>query len=304
MSIFTPSHQPTSGATAANDAASFTAIDGRTHFTAKQPGQLRVKSVAVLAMVTLVGLVGFFWPFLAQPGSTMLGHANDAPWLFALLLPLLLVLVLTEISDGGLDSRGVAMLGVLSAIAASLRPFGAGAVGFEPMWVVIILGGRALGPGFGFLLGNIALFASALLTGGIGPWLPFQMIVAGWMGFFAGCLPRARGKAEVAVLTGYAIVAALVYGALLNLWFWPWAASTSTAISFIPGDPVLENLQRWLLFNITTSLGYDIPRAVVVSALVILAAGPILAVIRRATRKAAFAQPIVFAQATDSSAPH
>lgn len=265
--------------------------------TAARPGRLHRRSGLVLGIVSLVGLVGFFWPFLAQPGSAILGHSQDAPWIFALLLPLLLALVLAELADGGLDSRGIAMLGVLSAVAAALRPIGAGSVGFEPMWVVIILGGRALGPGFGFLLGNISMFASALLTGGIGPWLPFQMVVAGWLGFFAGCLPTVRRRWEPVLMAAYGVVASIAYGFMLNLWFWPWGAGSSTQLSFVPGADLAENLHRWMLFNFATSLGYDIPRAVVVSGLLLLASAPVLNALRRATRRAAFERPVVFASA-------
>lgn len=266
--------------------------------TASRPGRLHRRSAIVLGMVSAVGLVGFCWPFLAQPGSAILGHSRDAPWLFALLLPMLLALVLAELADGGLDSRGVAMLGVLSAVAAALRPIGAGSVGFEPMWVVIILGGRALGPGFGFLLGNISMFASALLTGGIGPWLPFQMVVAGWLGFFAGCLPDVRRRWEPVMMAAYGVVASIAYGFMLNLWFWPWGAGTSTQLSFVPGADIAENLHRWLLFNLATSLGYDIPRAIVVSGLLLMASAPVLNALRRATRRASFEQPVVFESAT------
>lgn len=271
--------------------------------TARAGGMLRVRTRIVLAAVSAVGLVSFFWPFLARPGSAILGHSSDAPWLFAVLLPLLLLLVMTEVADGGLDARGVAMLGVLSAVAAALRPLGAGTVGFEPIWVVIILGGRALGPGFGFLLGNVSLFASALLTGGVGPWLPFQMIAAGWVGFGAGLLPQLRGRAEAPLIAAYGAVAAIAYGFLLNLWFWPWATGTATQLSFVAGAPVLENLHRWLLFNLATSLGFDLPRAALVAVLLLIAGPPILAALRRATRRAAFDVPIVFEPARSASAP-
>jgi energy-coupling factor transport system substrate-specific component len=266
--------------------------------TAARPGVLRWRPTLVLGLVSLVGVVAFFWPFLADPGSAIIGHAADAPWLFALLLPLLLALVLTELANGGLDSRGIALLGVLSAVAAVLRPFGAGTVGFEPIWVVIILGGRALGPGFGFLLGNISLFASAMLTGGVGPWLPFQMIAAGWIGFGAGVLPRVAPRWEPALLAAYGAVVGLCYGFLLNLWFWPWLAPANSAIAFEAGAGIAENLSRWLLFNLATSLGYDLPRAVVVAVLLLVASRPVLAALRRATRKAAFDQPVVFTAAT------
>lgn len=265
--------------------------------TAARPGRLRWRSALVLAGVSGIGIIAFFWPFLAQPGSAVLGHSADAPWVFALVLPLLLALALAEMSDGGLDSRGIALLGVLSAVAAILRPFGAGTIGFEPIWVVIILGGRALGPGFGFLLGNISLFASALLTGGVGPWLPFQMIAAGWIGFGAGVLPQVRTRWEPALLATYGAIVAILYGFLLNLWFWPWLAPANSALAFVPGAEITENLSRWFVFNFSTSLGYDIPRGVVVAALLAVSTRPILGALRRATRKASFDAPIVFATA-------
>jgi len=54
------------------------------------------------------------------------------------------------------------------------------------MLIVMIIGGRVLGPGFGFVLGLLAMLGSALVTGGVGPWLPFQMLGAAWIGLGAG----------------------------------------------------------------------------------------------------------------------
>ena len=47
------------------------------------------------------------------------------------------------------------------------------------VFFLLILAGRVFGPGFGFVLGVTSLFASALMTAGVGPWLPFQMLVSG-----------------------------------------------------------------------------------------------------------------------------
>ena len=52
----------------------------------------------------------------------------------------------------------------------------------------LILGGYVFGARFGFLFGAFALLVSALITGGVGPWLPYQMFAAGWMGLSAGGL--------------------------------------------------------------------------------------------------------------------
>lgn len=247
------------------------------------------RTAIVLTLVTLVGIMAFGWPFLADPNSMAVAHSQDAPWLFAALLPLILAVVLAQVSDGGLDAKGIAMLGVLAAVGTALRPLGTGIAGFEPVFIILALGGRAMGRGFGFALGAITMFASATITGGVGPWLPYQMLAAGWFGFGAGCLPaRMRGRAEVFVLGVYGAIAALIYGLLLNLQFWPWAVGLGSAISYVPGAPLIQNLQHWILFDITTSLGFDIPRAVITFVLILILGRPVLYALRRATRRAAF----------------
>ena len=101
--------------------------------------------------------------FLVRPA----GDDGTAPFVFAALLPLVLVVVLMEISEGGLDPKAVAMLGVLAVVGAALRPLGAGTAGLETVFFLLVLAGRVFGPGFGFVLGAVTLFASALLTGGV-----------------------------------------------------------------------------------------------------------------------------------------
>ncbi len=247
-------------------------------------------------------MVAFGWPLLADPGSD-LAHAGDAPLLFALLLPLLLGVLLAEIADGGLDVKAVALLGVLAAAGAALRPLGGGITGFSPVFLLIILGGRVLGRGFGFLLGAVTLFASALLTGGVGPWLPFQMLGAAWVGFGAGCLPPARGRREVWLVATYGAAAGIAYGFLLNLWFWPFAGGLATGLDFVPGAPLTENLARFLTFCLATSLGFDLARAIGTFVLVLVVGGPLLRTLRRASRRAAFEAPVAFEAAASDPAP-
>lgn len=258
--------------------------------------QLRPRAWILLLAASALGLVAFCWPLLATPrGTENLAHAGDAPWVFVLLVPLLLAVVVSELAEGLIDAKAVALLGVLAACGAALRLPGGGAAGFEPVFFLLVPAGRVLGRGLGFVLGAFTLFASALLTGGVGPWLPFQMFGAAWIGFFAGCLPPARGRAEIALLAGYAAVASLAYGLLLNLWFWPFVAGGDTAISFVPGAPLAENLRRFWAFHLATSLGFDIPRAVFTATFVVVAGRPVLGALRRATRRAAFGAPVEFA---------
>ena len=241
----------------------------------------------VLAAVSLLGLAMFGWPLWINPDAE-LAHSQDASLMFAGVLAMLVVVLGAEISRGGIDAKALALLGLLSALAAALRPLGSGISGFQPMFVVIILGGRALGPSFGFALGLVATFGSALLTGGVGPWLPFQMLGAAWLGMGAGLLPRASGRKEIALLAGYSAVAGIAYGFLLNMWFWPFLTAGQEGITFEPGAPIGENLARFLAFCLITSLGFDIPRAIGLVALIAIAGGPLLRSLRRVARRAQF----------------
>ena len=261
---------------------------------------LRFRPALVLAIASVAGLAMFLWPLLLSPG-TGLSHGTDAPYLFALVLPVVIAVVLAELHSGAIDTKALAMLGVLSAIGAALRPMGAGVAGIETVFFLLVLAGRVYGPGFGFVLGNTTLFASALLTGGIGPWLPFQMLAAGWVGLGAGLLPRSfrgralRGPWELALLAAYGALSAFAYGFLMNMWFWPYSLGAGTDLSFVAGDAVVSNLHRFLLFTIATStFGWDMGRAIT-NVVAIAVLGPaVLLTLRRSARRAAFAAPTEF----------
>ncbi|MFD9886766.1 ECF transporter S component [Streptomyces alboflavus] len=260
-----------------------------------RPVRLGRRSIAALALVSGVGVVAFGWPLLAGPDSGLSAHAKDAPWLFAALLPLLLGVVVATIADVGLDAKAIAMLGVLAAAGAALRPLGAGTAGIEPMFFLMVLSGRVLGPGFGFVLGAVSMFASALLTGGVGPWMPFQMLAMGWVCMGAGLLPGPiRGRAELYMLGAYGAVSSILYGTVMNLQGWPYIGGLATGVSFVPGDPVGENLARFVAYCLATSLGWDLPRAVVTVVLSVTLGPAVLKALRRATRRAAFETPVTF----------
>ncbi|MPZ62542.1 MAG: ECF transporter S component [Propionibacteriales bacterium] len=262
--------------------------------TAHRLIRLRPRSALALAVTSLLGLVAFGWPLFADAGSAVdTSHSADAPWLFVVLLPLLAAVILAELTEGGLDAKAVAVLGMLAAVGAALRPLAPGAAGIDPSFVVIVLGGRIFGRGFGFVLGALTLFASALITGGVGPWMPFQMFGAAWVGFFAGCLPSLRGRWEVWLVAGYGFVASVGYGALLNMWFWPFGAY-GPEVSYVAGATLLENGYRYGAFWLTTSLGWDVSRGVLISTLVLLAGHPVMSALRRTARRAAFDVPTEF----------
>jgi len=252
--------------------------------------RVRGRSALAMTVATVIGLFAFLWPFLDP--SLLHSHSSDAPWIFVTLLPVCLAVVFAELSDGGIDAKAVAILGILAGIDAALRPLSGGGTGFTFVYLLIICGGRVFGGGFGFCLGALSLFTSALLSAGVGPWLPFQMVGAGWVGAGASLLPRWRGRAEIALLAGYGAVAALVYGALLNLSFWPFARFYPHQIAFLPDAPLTTNFVHWWRFDLTTSLGFDIPAAAGNVLLALLLAKPVLVALRRVHRRAAFDAPV------------
>ncbi len=252
---------------------------------------------AAIAMASAIGVVAFFWPFLLQPGA--LGSTDTAPVVFGALLLLVVAVVFAGLADGGIDAKAIAMLGVLSAVGAALRPLGTGTAGIETVFFTLILAGRVFGPGFGFTLGCTTLFTSALLTGGVGPWMPYQMFGCAWVGLFAGLLPPATGRREIAMLAAYGGLSAYAYGFVLNLSFWPFAADPHSTIAYLPGASAVVNVHRYLIFDATTSLGFDTGRAVTNILAIVLVGPALLAVFRRAARRASFDAPVIFEGESD-----
>jgi energy-coupling factor transport system substrate-specific component len=250
-----------------------------------------LSSKIALLFTSIFATAGFTWPFFAPDMES----ARFAQFFFWIAMPLAFVLLLTQLSDRSLDAKSVALLGMLAALLAALRPLGAGAVGLEPMWFLLILSARVFGSAFGFLLGALGMLASALFTGGIGPWLTYQIFAAAVIGLFAGSIAKdLRGWREQILLLAIAIISAFGYGLLMDLQFWPWALGGNTQLSFIPGGELQENLQRFVTFHFLSSMAWDIPRAVLTGALVFSTGPAVLAALRRTKKKAAFLTPIEF----------
>ena len=250
------------------------------------------RNTLVLAIASLFSIAGFIWPFFYSEQD--LPRTQLFFWIAILAAT---ALVIFEVSSSGLDAKSVALLGVLAALISALRPLGAGAVGIEPMWFVLILSARVFGASFGFLLGIISMFTSALLTGGLGPWLGYQMFAAAWIGMAAGLLPkRVSGKSEIAMLLAFGALAAGVFGILMDLQFWPWALGSNTQLSYLPGGTIAENLSRFITFHFASAMAWDIPRAIFTCVLIAFTGPSVLSALRRTYTRAAFSTPVVFSE--------
>lgn len=258
-------------------------------------------SSATMLLVSLIGAASFVWPFFVSEESALAG-GNDAPWLFPVLVGLLGAVLLAQVSRGGMDAKTVATLGVLAALGGAMRVLSAGTAGLEPMFFLVIVGARVLGRAGGFLLGALAILTGAFLTGGVGPWLPYQMLAAGWVGLGAALLPRTGPRAERWLLAAYALLSGLIYGLVMNLWFWPFlGASAPAGAGFDTSDPLPTQLGHYAVFYGLTSLGWDVPRGLLNAVLVLIAAPSVLAALRRAVRRAAFGAHVTLGPAEGST---
>jgi energy-coupling factor transport system substrate-specific component len=248
-------------------------------------------SALILLLASWLGVWAFLYPFFLPPpqagmAGTGMAHTADAPLIFVLLLGLCLVVIIANLETRRMDARLVAVLGVLVGANAVLRLV-PGPLGFSAVFFLPILCGYVFGADFGFLLGALSLLVSAFVTGGVGPWLPFQMFAAGWVGLAAGWLPRPRGwpRLELAMLAVWGGLSGWLYGVVMNLWFWPYltapAVDNGAAIAWQAGAGLLSTLARYGLFYLTTSLWWDSGRALGNILLIVLVGAPIIRLLRR-----------------------
>lgn len=232
-----------------------------------------------LAFVSVAGLAIFGWPFVAPetpPQAVVLAIALGA----------MAILAFIEIATRGLDSRRFALLAMIAAIDAALRlVLVTGIGGFSPIFFLILVAGYAFGPSFGFLCGATSLLASAVATGGIGPWLPYQLIACGWMGMAAGIAgswrtgpPRVR---DLAILACVGVITGYVFGALLDVWDWTTFYRGAPSFGFTPGASPLDLLGRFGHFYFATSLVYDSFRAAGNAVVIFVLGAPVIAGLMR-----------------------
>lgn len=260
----------------------------------------RLLSGAIYALSSALGIVAFLAPFFApvvQQDSGQQAGAATAPLLLTALVSLCFLALLFEVQGAALSAKTVALLGILVAMNATLR-FAEVAVpgpgGFTPIFMLIILTGYVFGGQFGFLMGTMTMLVSALITGGVGPWLPYQMFAAGWVGL---SMPLLRvplralhiegRRGEIIALALWGALWGFAYGAIMNLWFWPFTAGPAVQY-WTPGISVADTVQRYFAFYVLTSLIWDALAAAGNVVLILVFGLPIIRALRRFHDRLAF----------------
>jgi energy-coupling factor transport system substrate-specific component len=250
-------------------------------------------SAVILALTTLLGIWAFLYPFFVPPapeGSVGGSHSADAPLIFLLVTGLCLVAIVADLETRAIDSKTVALLGVLVATNALLRPL-QGPGGFSAFYILPMLCGYVFGGLFGFLLGSLSVLVSAIFTGGVGPWMPFQMLAIGWVGLLSSALPKRfmttlwNGKAEKWLLAAWGAIMGIVFGLVINLWSWPYIAATTSGLPdnqvWQPGAGLTGALERYSAFYLATSLPWDLWTGAGNVLLLLFLGPPILRLLRR-----------------------
>jgi energy-coupling factor transport system substrate-specific component len=247
------------------------------------PTRARLRPAVVYLLMLAVGAGAFLYPFwLPSTALTNQAHNGDAPLLAALVGAFVLAAVMLEVRRGTMNGATIALLGMLAACAGLLRLLHLPAGG-NGIFFLVVLAGAAFGPRFGLLLGVCAMAVSAVITGGLGPWLPFQMLALGWMGAGAGLLGRATvhldARLEVVALAAYGWVWGFLYGAIMNLWFWPF--ERGGALDWRPGLGFAATVHRYWSFYVATSLGWDAAAAITNALLILLSGFALMRSLRR-----------------------
>lgn len=244
----------------------------------------RFRSATVYLLVVLVGVAAFLYPFWI-PGEALPAeaHAGDAPLVAAVVGALATMAVTLEVRRGTMNGTTVALLGMLSALAGLMKLLDLPGGG-SGLFFLVVLAGAAFGPRFGLLLGLSSFLVSAVLSSGLGPWLPFQMLTLGFMGGGAGALGRATAhfgpRLEVAILAVYGWVWGFAFGAVMNLWFWPFVRDGSE-LSWAPGMGLGETLQHYWAFYVATSFAWDAAGAMANAIIILMIGRALLPPLRR-----------------------
>jgi energy-coupling factor transport system substrate-specific component len=254
---------------------------------------------ATLVIVSIAGLLAFFLPFvisaLPHESAPISSRAVEASLLLALIVGGSLIISVAELVRGpsaGSHARSVVLLGALVALDATLRLVPS-FLGASPIFALILLVGYVYGSRFGFVMGSLTLLLSAAITAGVGPWLPFQMLCAGWVGVASGWLPRWKSaRAELSTVVAFGAVTGFAYGALMNLYSWPFAApglSEDVGLYWSPSLSAAESIEHYASFYVATSLVHDATRGMATALLIAVTGGPVLRLLRRFRARAAWA---------------
>ncbi len=142
------------------------------------------------------------------------GESRVSVWLVAAAL---LAATVVWLESGPDSAKEIALVATLAGAAAAGRVLFAAVPGVQPVTVLTIVAGAALGLRAGVAVGMLAAFVSNFLLVQ-GPWTPYQMLAWGACGAAGAALaPLLRRRWALAVV---AFALGLGFSAFMDVWEW------------------------------------------------------------------------------------
>lgn len=138
------------------------------------------------------------------------------------------------------QARELVVIAVMSAISVMGRLLFSFVPGFKPVTAFTVLTGGIFGAESGFLTGAMTALVSNLFFGQ-GPWTPFQMLIWGLIGWFAGILGKHNWLDKRWVLVLYGIISGGAFSLCMDIWTvlsvdaaFSWARYGAAVLSSLP----------------------------------------------------------------------
>jgi len=191
--------------------------------------------LALVAFVAL-GLAGVLWA-VVDPAAGGLATLLAA---FALVAG-----GFAWLEQGSDTARDLTLVATLGGIAAAGRVLFAPIPNVQPVTVIVVASGVALGPRRGFAVGALAAIASNMFLGQ-GAHTPWQMLAWGGCGVLAGALRLLLRRRWPFAL--FCAVLGMAFGTVMDLWLW---------FAFYPHTwaALVAVLGAGVAFNIAHALG-------------------------------------------------
>ena len=129
----------------------------------------------------------------------------------------LLVAGFAWLETGPGSAKEIALVATLAGAAAAGRVLFQAVPGVQPVTVIAVAAGAALGARAGFAVGALAALVSNFFLGQ-GTWTPWQMLAWGLCGVVGAVLaPILRGRVSLAAVC---LVLGFVFSTLMDVWLW------------------------------------------------------------------------------------
>jgi energy-coupling factor transport system substrate-specific component len=178
------------------------------------------KYVIFLCLLTLISVVG-----------GVIFVDKSLSWIILTAAILICALFFTAFECRQISPAEISVIAVLTAISILGRLAFAGIPAFKPCSAVIIIAGIYFGAQNGFMVGALTAFVSNFYFSQ-GMWTPFQMIIWGLTGFFAGLFWKILSESRLA-LAVFGAVSGAVFSFFMDFWSAIWADNSFVLSRFL-----------------------------------------------------------------------